>query len=142
MRWPTVTLILTLPLMLPFGAVLAQRSDTLPERLTGKWEAQNMDRFTYNGVETIVFEGSRTPGPVQGHVTHQGVVCSAEDEPFKGTWDGKVLKFDTEFKAMTNRPSTCVGQNTYALERKVGKDAFTGTIRSKGGNMLNVSVSP
>jgi hypothetical protein len=125
------------------GIAIAQSSPALPNALSGRW--------TYLGTNTvltdtisIVFEGNGVPGPISGKITAGGVTCGTKDEPFSGTWDGTVLRFEVTVRANVNttrRDGDCSALAKYVLTRKPGQSAFEGEV-SRAGVTSRVQLAP
>ena len=115
------------------GVAVAQESDVLPSKLSGRWTAVGATQTFINPM-SLEFDGDGKPGPVKGRATFRGVACGAQDEPPTGTWDGKELRVET-----LHRPNVNVvrlngqcgdGKTTYVLTRKPGQRTFEGEGRS------------
>ena len=77
----------------------------------------------------------------------RGVGCGAQDEPFKGTWDGSELRIETIHRPNVNTQrmgGQCgTGRVTYALKRKPGEKTFEGEARLEGTSAVaTMSVGP
>ena len=128
------------------GVVLAQSSDPLPSKLTGRWTAI-APRGTYIDSVSLTVDGHSQPGAVTGRVMWRGVICGAQDEPFTGTWDGTELRVNTTHCPDVNvqrMGGQCgTGRVTCVLRRKPGEKTFEGEGRMEGSaTVATISVSP
>jgi hypothetical protein len=135
------------PTMLVLGVLaataMAQAIAPLPPKLAGTWTY--IGPRTFIDSVTLVFEDDGKSGTVKGRTTWRGVNCGTQDEPFTGTWDGTVLRFEAMHRpnvnaqrANGNCPET---KSVYNLRRKPGQSGFEGEVQS-GPVVATVSLSP
>jgi hypothetical protein len=132
--------------VLVVGGALAQSTDLLPSKLSGRWTATTI-RGVFIDTLSLTFEGNGQSGSVTGRITMRGRSCGAQDEPFQGSWDGAALRIDTVHRPNVNTQimnGTCgSGRVTYMLQRKPGEKAFDGELLLDGAQIgVTVSVSP
>lgn len=126
---------------------LGQTPDRLPGKLDGSWTFTSSAGVFTNKV-SLTFDGSGEPGPVSGRLTFHGGTCGAQDEPFKGTWNGRELRLETRHHANVN--TTRVNGNCpadvptiYVLRRDSADNSFRGEITREGTpGASQVTVSP
>jgi len=124
------------------GGLQAQDA-SLPASLSGRWTFVG-PAGVFTDTVSIRFDGPQAPGPVAGKITAGGVTCGNRDEPFSGTWDGSVLKFDVKVYAdvnTTRRGADCSALAQYVVTRKPGQTAFEGEIR-RGPTTAQVKLAP
>ena len=118
-----------------FGALAtAQTAPPLPNALSGRWTFFGPTAVLTDTV-SLVFDGNGAPGPVAGKITIRGVTCGAKDEPFTGTWDGSVLRFEALMRADVNTTrmgGDCSAPAKIVLTRKPGQTAFEGETTRAG----------
>ena len=126
------------------GGALAQATDALPGKLSGWWTATN-PRGVFKNTLSLEVDGNAQAGPVTGRLTVNGRSCGAQDEPFRGTWDGTTLRFETTHRPNVNamvKDGTCgSGQFTYVLRRKPGERTFEGELFLDGTTATGITIS-
>jgi hypothetical protein len=136
-------------LLLAFVAApaIGQTDDTLPGALSGRWTVIAAGGRTFIDKVSLKIEGEGKPGPVKGYITWRGVTCGASAEPFEGTWDGQVLRFNSmlrpDVNVQRNGGQCGDGKVVGELQRKAGQQSFSGETRmASTGGTATVSVSP
>ena len=136
-----------IPLAFVAFVAAAQTDDTLPSVLAGRWTVVAAGGRTFIDRVSLQLEGERKPGPVKGLMNWHGVSCGAADEPFEGTWDGQVLRFNSVLRPNVNTQRNggqCGdGKIVGELQRKPGERSFSGETRLASlGASASVSMSP
>ena len=102
-------------------------ADSLPPSMSGRWFGSGQTGQQRNFEVAIVIEKQSPDGSVEGKLTRWGNGCGAKDEPFKGTFDGAVLKFKSMSRANVNSrlPNGVCGEDEYVLKLNAdGKSAL------------------
>jgi hypothetical protein len=139
-----------LPLVFLLGGcpLLARAADDLPTQLSGRWTALVPGGRTVVDSFTMKFSGDRKPGPVTATLNWRGLFCGAEDETVSGTWDGRVIRFESVLRSNVNvqrNGGQCGdGKLVGELQKNPTEDGFTGEARlaTTGASVTLTATSP
>jgi hypothetical protein len=125
-------------------ASVAQAADPLPGALNGNWMGTGTGGGQNNYEVKLVIDKQSPDGAVEGRITRWGRGCGAQNEPFKGTYDGTTFKFTSPARANVN--TRVMGgdckEDEWILKRASDGKSFEGTMGDVGVPKWSVLLKP